>query len=140
MYIFHYISSSFLLSNFQNTHTKTPRKHTHTTQKHTMGSSKSSSFWRFDSPLIYLFGGITLILLLIVVALVILACSQRRRRSAAGSDVENSNESQKTANTVFNGSDETDKTPKVVVIMPGDQLPTYLATPVVAAGDTSVSN
>ncbi|KVH92609.1 protein GLUTAMINE DUMPER 2-like [Cynara cardunculus var. scolymus] len=108
-----------------------------------MGSSESSSFWRFDSPLIYLFGGITLILSLIVVALIILACSQRRRRSGdggVGGDMESGGESQKTVRAVYNGGDGTDNTPKVVVIMAGDELPTYLATPADVSGDTSASN
>ncbi|KAI3669916.1 hypothetical protein L6452_41396 [Arctium lappa] len=109
-----------------------------------MGSSHTPSFWRFDSPLIYLFAGITLILSLIVVALIILACSQRKRRPAeAGGDVESGGEPRKTVTAVYNGGDGTDNTPKVVVIMAGDELPTYLATPAASgdvAGDTGVSN
>ncbi|KAI3768440.1 hypothetical protein L2E82_19115 [Cichorium intybus] len=109
-----------------------------------MGSSQQS-FWRFDSPLIYLFGGIALILALIVVALVILACTQRRRRLATngGGDIENGGDAQKVAKLEYNSGDGKDATPKIVVIMAGDELPTYLATPAdvaVAVGATHVSN
>ncbi|XP_023745076.1 protein GLUTAMINE DUMPER 2 [Lactuca sativa] len=109
-----------------------------------MGSSEQS-FWRFDSPLIYLFGGIAVILALIVVALIILACSQRRRRlEANGSgDIESGGDDQKAAKAVYNGGEGADDTPKIVVIMAGDELPTYLATPTdVTFSDTTthVSN
>ncbi|KAL7610539.1 hypothetical protein Lser_V15G12878 [Lactuca serriola] len=88
-----------------------------------LSSSTSSSFWRFDSPLVYLFGGIAAMLALIVVALVILACSQRHRRPAAISDQDV--ESGKAV--MFH--DEAYSSPKIVVIMAGDEIPTYLATP-----------
>ncbi|KAI3677424.1 hypothetical protein L2E82_51709 [Cichorium intybus] len=88
-----------------------------------MISQRSSSFWRFDSPLVYLFGGIAALLALIMVALVILACSQRNRRPEASSsqDVENSPPEMI--------HDEADVSPKIFVIMAGDKIPTYLATP-----------
>lgn len=96
-----------------------------------MAASEQSNFWRFDSPLIYLFGGISLILALIVVALLILACSERKRRLAAvdGGDIEQGDDSQKPDKVMFNSGDGVDSTPKVVVIMAGDEVPTYLATP-----------
>ncbi|KAK9067142.1 hypothetical protein SSX86_014467 [Deinandra increscens subsp. villosa] len=95
-----------------------------------MGSS-GASLWRFDSPLIYLFGGISLILALITVALVILACSQRKRRLAAvgGGDIETGDDTQKPVMTNFNRCDGAGGGPKIVVIMAGDEVPTYLATP-----------
>lgn len=62
-------------------------------------------------------------LALIVVALVILACSQRHRRPAAISDQDV--ESGKAV--MFH--DEAYSSPKIVVIMAGDEIPTYLATP-----------
>ena len=102
-----------------------------------MGLSEQS-FWRFDSPLVYLFGGIAVILALIIVALIILACSQRRWRLAANGsgDIENGGDDQKVAKAVYYGGEGADATPKIVVIMAGDELPTYLATP---AGATGVS-
>ncbi|GJT66008.1 glutamine dumper 2-like protein [Tanacetum coccineum] len=95
-----------------------------------MGSSQVS-VWRFDSPLIYLFGGISVILALITVALVILACSQRRRRLAGenGGDIESGGDNEKSIKAVHNGGDAADVSPKMVVIMAGDEVPTYLATP-----------
>ncbi|PWA44918.1 hypothetical protein CTI12_AA478710 [Artemisia annua] len=81
--------------------------------------TNTSTFWRFDSPLIYLFTTIAAMLAMIVVALVILACSQRNRRNDF--DVENG----KIEKIQDTGS------PKIVVIMAGDNLPTYMAAPVV---------
>nr|GEW15249.1 protein glutamine dumper 2-like [Tanacetum cinerariifolium] len=92
-----------------------------------MGSSQVS-VWRFDSPLIYLFGGISVILALITVALVILACSQRRSRENGG-DIESGGDNEKSIKAVHNGGDAADVSPKMVVIMAGDEVPTYLATP-----------
>ncbi|KAI3713107.1 hypothetical protein L1987_71678 [Smallanthus sonchifolius] len=93
-----------------------------TTAMSSSSSSLSSSFWRFDSPLIYLFGGIAAMLALIVVALVILACSQRNRRSAtAGLDIETGKATKL--------REESHVSPKFVVIMAGDNVPTYLAAP-----------
>ncbi|KAL7605846.1 hypothetical protein Lser_V15G20410 [Lactuca serriola] len=85
-------------------------------------------FWTFDSPLIYIFGGITLLLVLIMVALLIVIYTDRNRRLAAGGDrnLEGGGGSLK---TVYEAGDEADVSPKIVVIMAGDELPTYLATP-----------
>ena len=101
------------------------------------------SVWRFDSPLIYLFGGISVLLALITVALVILACSQRRRRLAGenGGDIESGGDNEKSIKAVCNGGDGDDVSPKMVVIMAGDEVPTYLATPTeIVVGNTHVSN
>ncbi|GJY44864.1 glutamine dumper 2-like protein [Tanacetum coccineum] len=76
-------------------------------------------------------------------ALVILACSQRRRRLAGenGGDIESGGDNEKSIKAVHNGGDAADVSPKMVVIMAGDEVPTYLATPSeVAVGNTHVSN
>ncbi|KAL8199378.1 hypothetical protein R6Q57_012946 [Mikania cordata] len=104
-----------------------------------MGPSESS-FWRFDSPLIYLFGGIFVILGLITAALIILVCTHRKRRSGVndGDDIESGDGGHKVATVGYHGGDCEDVRPKVVVIMAGDEVPTYLATPSdVVTGDTS---
>ncbi|KAJ9683009.1 hypothetical protein PVL29_018839 [Vitis rotundifolia] len=77
-------------------------------------SSSSSEIWRWNSPFPYLFGGLALILGLIVVALIILSCSHKKRTSSPDHDKD-----------------------KVIVIMAGDENPTYLATPVPAATTTA---
>lgn len=59
---------------------------------------------------------------LIAVALVILACSYSKSRSSSPSDAE-----EKPAKPV---NVEVDSEPKIVVIMAGDDNPTYLAKPV----------
>ncbi|KAK1421992.1 hypothetical protein QVD17_24808 [Tagetes erecta] len=95
-----------------------------------MGSS-DALLWRFDSPLVYLFGGIFMILGLIMMALMILVCSQRKRRLNDGTgDIESGgDDDQKPATAAYNGGDCADFRPKVVVIMAGNDVPTYLATP-----------
>ncbi|KAK1438949.1 hypothetical protein QVD17_04762 [Tagetes erecta] len=82
----------------------------------------SSSFWRFDSALIYLFGGIAAMLGLIVIALAILACSQRNRQSTpAAHDSETGKGIMKHL--------QSNNSPKFVVVMAGDKIPTYVAAP-----------
>ncbi|KAI3520929.1 hypothetical protein L1887_10384 [Cichorium endivia] len=97
-----------------------------------MESSGSFDSWRLDSPLIYLFCGIGAMLALVMVALFMLACSQWRGRSTpTGGDYTGGGEHpQKTTPHVCNASDESNVYPKMVVVMAGDEIPTYLAAPV----------
>ncbi|KAL0350732.1 UNVERIFIED_CONTAM: hypothetical protein Sradi_4222400 [Sesamum radiatum] len=97
------------------------------TPTHPSSSSSSSNptFWHWNSPLPYLFLGLGLMLLLITTALIILACSYRKRTSRQLSDHDGEKSAQpSTAAAVA------DNTPKIVVIMAGDDNPTHLAIPV----------
>ena len=85
-----------------------------------------AGFRNFNSPIPYLFGGLALMLGLIAVALFILACSYGKTLSNSPSDAE-----EKQAKTV---NMTADSEPKVVVIMAGDDIPTYLAMPVSSTG------
>ena len=85
-----------------------------------------AGFRNFNSPIPYLFGGLALMLGLIAVALFILACSYGKTLSNSPSDAE-----EKQAKTV---NMTADSQPKVVVIMAGDNIPTYLAMPVSSTG------
>ncbi|KAG2691314.1 hypothetical protein I3843_08G004300 [Carya illinoinensis] len=101
--------------------------------------SPAPSLW--NSPVPYLFGGLAAMLGLIALALLILACSywrlagqldERERRSET--DLESGGEGKDT-------SDSESKVPKVyeekiLVIMAGDEKPTFLATPVCAKAAT----
>ena len=91
-------------------------------------SSSSSEIWRWNSPFPYLFGGFALILGLIVVALIILSCSHKKRTSSPD------HVKDKPPKTICT---EPDTLPRVIVIMAGDENPTYLATPVPAASTTA---
>ncbi|KAF8399247.1 hypothetical protein HHK36_015112 [Tetracentron sinense] len=74
---------------------------------------------RWNSPIPYLFGGLAVMLGLIATALIILACSFRTSSSDSSSD--------SIAKPVDTPADAD---PKIVVIMAGDDNPTYLAKPV----------
>jgi heme/copper-type cytochrome/quinol oxidase subunit 2 len=80
----------------------------------------------WKSPLPYLFGGLAIMFVLIFVALVILVCSYRKQASGSSSGEAEENQSMH-MNTVM------DTEPKIVVIMAGDDKPTYLATPVTSS-------
>ncbi|KAL3747919.1 hypothetical protein ACJRO7_016697 [Eucalyptus globulus] len=88
------------------------------------------------SPVPYLFGGLAAMLGLVGFALLILACSYRRLSGSSSSaqvDEENGDE----ARTVDGeGYSEAVKGygEKIVVIMAGDEKPTFLATPVCSRG------
>ncbi|GMY12796.1 Protein GLUTAMINE DUMPER 2 [Fagus crenata] len=90
-----------------------------------MASSSASGVRVWKSPIPYLFGGLALTLLLIAVALIILVCSYRKRTV--------SNE-EKPPTKMMNTMVDTE--PKIVVIMAGDDKPTYLAKPVTSTSST----
>ncbi|MQM04315.1 hypothetical protein Taro_037112 [Colocasia esculenta] len=89
------------------------------------GDVANSCFWRWDSPLPYLFGGLAAMLGLIAVALIILACSNRKSSSSAG------DHGQRPVTTAV------DMEPSVVVVMAGDDGPSFLAKAVPSARQTS---
>ena len=99
------------------------------------GDAVDGGFRHWNSPIPYLFGGLALMLGLITVALLILACSYRksspspRPNSAAVDDVDANNQDQKPMTQVDHVVVDCDQ-PKIVVIMAGDDKPTYLANPV----------
>ncbi|KAL4340922.1 hypothetical protein GQ457_08G014980 [Hibiscus cannabinus] len=75
------------------------------------------------SPLPYLFGSLALVLILIAIALVLLACSSIKPYSDSSSD-EVPGQRELAMDQVA------DSEPKIVVIMAGDDKPTFLAKPV----------
>ncbi|KAI5591644.1 hypothetical protein POPTR_004G108440v4 [Populus trichocarpa] len=77
-----------------------------------------------NSPIPYLFASLALMLALIALSLIILACSYRKSSSNSSSDPEAREKSGK------QGEMRAEMEPKIVVIMAGDDNPTYLAEPV----------
>ncbi|XWS30843.1 hypothetical protein CRYUN_Cryun23aG0025700 [Craigia yunnanensis] len=75
-----------------------------------------------SSPLPYLFSSLALVLILIAVALVLLACFYRKRLSNSSSNEVQLKQEMTVARVL-------DSEPKVVVIMAGDDKPTFLAKP-----------
>ncbi|KAK2392026.1 hypothetical protein P8452_28986 [Trifolium repens] len=95
-------------------------------------SSITHSSWH--SPIPYLFGGLAAMLGLIAFALLILACSYWRLSGQLQDDEENNNNNRNIENEKEseNSKNESIKVyeEKILVIMAGDQNPTFLATPV----------
>ncbi|XP_021895660.1 protein GLUTAMINE DUMPER 6-like [Carica papaya] len=83
----------------------------------------SMKIWR--SPIPYLFGGIGLVLFLIAMALILLVCSHRKPSSRSLS--QGDEEKPESPITIMVESAE----PKILVVMAGDDHPTYLAMPAV---------
>ncbi|XP_065850473.1 protein GLUTAMINE DUMPER 5-like [Euphorbia lathyris] len=84
----------------------------------------------WHSPVPYLFGGLAAMLGLIAFALLILACSYWRlsgRLDSGGDDEDLENGSEKDSKLDGKGKVYEEK---ILVIMAGDQTPTFLATPV----------
>ncbi|KAA8547855.1 hypothetical protein F0562_004284 [Nyssa sinensis] len=78
---------------------------------------------QWNSPIPYLFGGLALTLGLVALALIILACSYKRSSSGSSTEVQ-----EKPADMPMNVL-QPEMEPKIVVIMAGDDNPTYLAKP-----------
>ncbi|XWS47536.1 hypothetical protein CRYUN_Cryun14cG0160800 [Craigia yunnanensis] len=81
-----------------------------------------AGFRHWNSPIPYLFGGLAVMLGLIAMALVILACSFKKTPSNSSGEAEEKSTKQATM--------QLEMEPKIVVIMAGDENPTYLAKPV----------
>ncbi|KAK4800670.1 hypothetical protein SAY86_021157 [Trapa natans] len=101
------------------------------TQNHSTARSAGHLYWR--SPVPYLFGGLGVLFILIAASLVILACSNRKRTAArrteeAGEDV---------VKAILR---PLDMEPRIVVIMAGDDKPSFLATPVLPDSAASTSS
>ncbi|KAK4758367.1 hypothetical protein SAY87_019668 [Trapa incisa] len=86
-------------------------------------SNSTASFQTWNSPLPYLFGGLGLMSLLIATALVILACSYHKRHDH---DDRPSDDKSASHNALIL---PLDPERRIVVIMAGDDLPSFLAMP-----------
>lgn len=75
----------------------------------------------WSSPIPYLFIGLFLMMVLIAIALIILVCSHRKSSGH--------NSTSTMMMTMIERPEKFDMEPKVVVIMPGDDLPRFLAKP-----------
>ncbi|KAJ4846478.1 hypothetical protein Tsubulata_021639, partial [Turnera subulata] len=102
----------------------------------TTAAAVNAGFWHWNSPVTYLFVSLAVILGLITVALVILACSYRK--SLANSSRNQGGDQEKPPKQVE--IEVVDYEPKVVVIMAGDENPTYLAKPMRPTTNFTSSN
>ncbi|KAK9278735.1 hypothetical protein L1049_028311 [Liquidambar formosana] len=89
-------------------------------------TSKASggSQLRWNSPVPYIFGGLAVILGVLVVALLVVLACFHCKSTAPQSSGDTGENPTKNMNTQYS-----DMEPKFVVIMAGDDLPTYLAKP-----------
>ncbi|TXG51566.1 hypothetical protein EZV62_024090 [Acer yangbiense] len=86
-------------------------------------SASSAGLFQWNSPVPYLFGGLLLVFGVIAITLLFLACCYNNSSSEYIGDEEKEEKSSKTMEL------EADSEPKVVVIMAGDDQPTYIAKP-----------
>lgn len=93
-----------------------------TKTNNTMSMVDGSVQQGWKTPIPYLFGGLALMLCLIAIALLILACSFRK------SHPNNNNNGNPKPKTQFTNK-QSQSDVKIVVIMAGDENPTYLAKP-----------
>ncbi|GLU10858.1 hypothetical protein SLE2022_276390 [Rubroshorea leprosula] len=91
-------------------------------------TNSTSTAKQRNSPLPYLFGGLGLMLLLITVALAMLACSFRKRSLDSPDSHLQEEISAKSIRPLPDAEPRID----MVVIMAGNNRPTYLATPVIS--------
>jgi len=81
----------------------------------------------WQSPIPYLFGGLAIMLILISVALVILVCSYKKR----GSSSQSSNSDEEMKQVMSKNIEKINLEPEVLVIMAGEDKPTYIAKPII---------
>nr|XP_004501399.1 protein GLUTAMINE DUMPER 5 [Cicer arietinum] len=104
---------------------------TTTTSPNTLAPTASMMHSSWHSPIPYLFGGLAAMLGLIAFALLILACSywrlsgQLQDEENGNSNMDNQKEGDSTKKESLKVYEE-----KILVIMAGDENPTFLATPV----------
>nr|GEW61777.1 protein glutamine dumper 6-like [Tanacetum cinerariifolium] len=97
-----------------------------------MSATAPASEIRWHSPIPYLFGGLALMLTLIAFALIVLVCSYKKPYSSSSADSsQNSStrDQEKTSVPEFQMELSREMEPKIVIVMPGDINPTYLAKP-----------
>ncbi|KAK8491311.1 hypothetical protein V6N13_127909 [Hibiscus sabdariffa] len=82
-------------------------------------------FRHWNSPLPYLFGGIAAMLGLIAIALVILVCSWKESSHNPHGDEGEEKPAKQGVPAM-----QLEMEPKIVVIMAGDENPTYIANPI----------
>ncbi|XWS47535.1 hypothetical protein CRYUN_Cryun14cG0160700 [Craigia yunnanensis] len=88
-------------------------------------ANKTATIKLWKSPIPFLFGSLAIVLLMILVSLVMLVCSYRKSSANSQHDSE-----EKSAKHFISALDAE---AKIVVIMAGNDKPTYLATPVTSS-------
>ncbi|KAF5791870.1 putative protein glutamine dumper [Helianthus annuus] len=103
----------------------------------TTATAAAATGIRWNSPIPYLFGGLALMLTLIACALIILVCSHKKPYSSSNSSENGAGDQEKASEPEFRVELLPEMEPKIVIVMPGDINPTYLAKPAppTSAGD-----
>ncbi|KAL8231423.1 hypothetical protein R6Q57_001201 [Mikania cordata] len=98
-------------------------------------TAAAATGFRWNSPIPYLFGGLALMLSLIAFALIILVCSYKKPYSSSSYSSEASGgDQEKGSMRDFRVELSPEMEPKIVIMMPGDICPTYLAEPAPSTG------
>ncbi|KAK9067141.1 hypothetical protein SSX86_014466 [Deinandra increscens subsp. villosa] len=92
---------------------------------HNATTTAAATGLRWNSPIPYLFGGLALMLTLIACALIILVCSYKKPYSSS----ENNGDEEKGSTPELRVELSPEMEPKIVIVMPGEINPTYLAKP-----------
>ena len=93
------------------------------------GGGGPPNLWKTPTP--YIFLGLTIMMGVIAVALLVLICTRRRTTSPSSS----SSSSDEKAAAAARALVPLDREPKVVVFMPGDHAPSFLASAKPLGGD-----
>ncbi|KAI3784964.1 hypothetical protein L1987_44072 [Smallanthus sonchifolius] len=103
---------------------------------HNTTAAAAATGFRWNSPIPYLFGGLALMLTLIACALIILVCSYKKpySSSTSTSSENGAGNQEKPSVPEFRVELSPEMEPKIVIVMPGDINPTYLAKPVPPTG------
>lgn len=124
-------NSTFQLHIKTNKHTtnKQTQNNNNMTPPSTHNATATATGFRWNSPIPYLFGGLALMLTLIACALIILVCSYKKPYSSSSSNSSESGDQEKASVPEFRVELSPQMEPKIVILMPGDVNPTYLAKP-----------
>ncbi|KAJ0694583.1 putative protein glutamine dumper [Helianthus annuus] len=104
-----------------------------------VSATTAATGFRWSSPIPYLFVGLALMLTLIAFALIILVCTFKKPYSSSRDSSENgTGDRDKSSVPEFHVELPVEMEQKLVIVMPGDINPTYLAKPAPPTGTDNV--
>ncbi|KAM0039773.1 putative protein glutamine dumper [Helianthus debilis subsp. tardiflorus] len=97
----------------------------------TVSATAAATGFRWSSPIPYMFVGLASMITLIAFALIILVCTFKKPSSSSSSDSSENSTGDRDKSSVpeFHVELPVEMEQKLVIVMPGDINPTYLAKP-----------